>query len=188
MKAALKLYNRDIFKKYSDKESIDEFDDDFVIDQFMEEQRALGLTERECNMLYNKIGRAHIIDKKEEDNWKMMGTSLKMGMGYTDMGTDFATLIMYIAINPKIALLQGLVMAFSFFIQGVTSVLFGQPWWVGLVGLMGMKPMLEWWREIYELPPFVGQKMPNEYMIWLSRMVEMSKLLVVFSSSRVHII
>ena len=72
------MYNRDIFSKYSDKESTDEFDDDFVIDQFMEDQRAMGLTERECRMLYNKIAAAHIIEKKEFDKWKNFGTFWKL--------------------------------------------------------------------------------------------------------------
>ena len=147
----------------------------------------LGLTESECRKLLCKLLADNIIEQ-EEVKWKVMGTSLKMVMGYTDLGTDFATLVMYMEINPKIALIQGLVLAFSFLCQGVSSVALGQPWWVGLVGFMGMKPMLEWWREIYELPPFEGQILANEYMLWVSRMTEMSKLLVVFSSSRVHII
>ena len=181
------MYNRDIFSKYSDKESTDEFDDDFVIDQFMEDQRAMGLTERECRMLYNKIAAAHIIEKKEFDKWKIFGTFWKLVMGYVDLGTDFAALAMYIAINPLIALVQGIVLAFSFLCQGVSSIALGQPYWVGLVGLMGMKPMLEWWRDAFEEPPFVGQIMENERMLFISRMIEMSKLLVVFSSTHVII-
>ena len=147
----------------------------------------LGLTESECRKLLCKLLADNIIEQ-EEVKWKVMGTSLKMVMGYTDLGTDFATLVMYMEINPKIALIQGLVLAFSFSVQGVSSVALGQPWWVGLVGFMGMKPMLEWWREIYEEQPFERQMLPNEIMLWVSRMTEMSKLLVVFSSSRVHII
>ena len=181
------MYNRDIFSKYSDKESTDEFDDDFVIDQFMEDQRAMGLTERECRMLYNKIAAAHSIEKKEFDKWKIFGTFWKLVMGYADLGTDLATLRMYLRINPLIALVQGIVLAFSFLCQGVISIALGQPYWVGLVGFMGMKPMLEWWRDAFEEPPFVGQILGNELMLGLSRMTEMSKLFEVFSSSRVII-
>ena len=177
------MYNRDIFSKYSDKESTDEFDDDFVIDQFMEDQRAMGLTERECRMLYNKIAAAHIIDKKEFDKWKNFGTFWKLVMGYADLGTDLATLRMYLRINPLIALVQGIVLAFSFLCQGVISIALGQPYWVGLVGFVGMKPMLEWWRDAFEEPPFVGQMVGNDAMLWMSRITEMSKLFEVFSSS-----
>ena len=90
---------------------------------------------------------------------------------------------MYLRINPLIALVQGIVLAFSFLVQSVSSIALGQPYWVGLVGLMGMKPMLEWWRDVFEEPPFVGQKLDNGQMMWLTRMTEMSKLLDVFSSS-----
>ena len=179
VKHAYKRFVKEVFKKHSSKDSTDAFDDD-TIDQFMEDQQELGLTESECRMLFCKIAAAHIIEKKEEDNWKIMGTSFKMFMGYFDMGTDLATLHMYIFINPRIALVQGIVLAFSFAVQCVSSVALGQPWWVGLVGLMGMKPMLEWWREVFEELPFVGQLMGNDLMLWLSRMVEMSKLLEVF--------
>ena len=187
MKAALTVYNRDIFNKQSKKESKDESDYDFILDAFMEEQRAMGLTERECLMLYKKIAAAHIIEKKEFDKWKIFGTFFKLLMGYADLGTDLATLRMYLTINPLIALVQGIVLAFSFLCQGVISLVLGQPWWVGVVGFVGMKPMLEWWRDAFEEPPFVGQKIGNEVMLWISRMTEMSKLFEVFSSSRVII-
>ena len=111
----------------------------------------------------------------------------KLVMGYADLGTDLATLRMYLTINPLIALVQGIVLAFSFIVQGVHIIALGQPYWVGLVGFMGMKPMLEWWRDAFEEPPFVGQMLGNEYMMWLTRMTEMSKLFVVFSSSHVMI-
>jgi len=108
-------------------------------------------------------------------------------MGYVDLGTDLATLRLYMTFNPTIALVQGIVLAFSFLCQGVSSITLGQPYWVGLVGLIGMKPMMEWWRDTFEEPPFVGQKLDNGQMMWLTRMTEMSKLFVVFSSSHVII-
>ena len=65
----------------------------------------------------------------------------------------------------------------SFFLLYIYRLLFS----------LGMKPMLEWWRDAFEEPPFVGQIFANEGMLWMSRVAEMSKLLVVFSSSHVII-
>lgn len=171
---AYKRYVKEVFKKYSSKDSTDAFDGN-TIDRFMEDQMTQGLTESECRKLLCDLAAAHIIEKKAEDNWKIMGTTFKMLMGYVDMGTDLATLFMYISINPRIALIQGIILAFSFTCQGIVSVALGQPWWVGIVGLLGMKPMLEWWREIFEESPFVGQLLGNDIMLWLSRILEMSK-------------
>ena len=178
---------KEVYKRHSDNESTDEFDEDTIY-RFMEEQRAMGLTVDECAELSYELNAAHINEKKEFDKWKIFGTFWKLVMGYVDLGTDFATLAMYMTINPLIALVQGIVLAFSFLCQGVISIALGQPYWVGVVGLMGMKPMLEWWRDAFEEPPFVGQLLGNDYILWVSRMTEMSKLLlVVFSSSRVII-
>ena len=186
VKAAHKLYKRDILDKHGDSESTLDFSMD-TIESFMEEQMALGLTEEEKTLLYKTIAYERVIEKREVDKWKIMGTFFKLVMGYVDMGTDFATLNMYLTINPLIALVQGIVLAFSFLCQGVSSVALGQPYWVGLVGFMGMKPMLEWWRDAFEEPPFVGQVFDNGGMMWISRMTEMSKLFELFSSSSVII-
>ena len=94
-------------------------------------------------------------------------------MGYVDMGTDVATMVNYVPLNPSIAIAQGVVLGFSFFVQCLTSVVLGQPFWVGVVGFIGMKPMLEAWRDAMDAKPFPGQKQGNDFMLFLTRFIEL---------------
>ncbi len=94
-------------------------------------------------------------------------------MGYVDMGTDIATMLNYATLNPSIAKAQGGILVFSLSCQFFSSVALGQPFWVGLVGLIGMKPMLEAWREAMDAKPYPGQKMGNDQMLALTRFIEM---------------
>ena len=94
-------------------------------------------------------------------------------MGYVDMGTDIATMVNYVTLNHSIAIAQGSILGFSLVCQFIISVALGQPLWVGLVGLIGMKPMLEAWRDAMEVKPFPGQKWGNDIMLGLTRFIEM---------------
>lgn len=60
-----------------------------------------------------------------------------------------------------------------FAIQSITSIALGQPSWVGLLALVGMKPALEAWRDATGEDAFKGQKVGSDFMIWICRMVEM---------------
>ena len=88
------------------------------------------------------------------------------------MGTDIATMVNYATLNPSIAKAQGGILGVSFFAQFLTSVGLGQPLWVGLVGFVGMKPMLEAWREAMDAKPFPGQKARNDQMLLVTRITE----------------
>jgi hypothetical protein len=90
-----------------------------------------------------------------------------------DLGTDLATMAYYATVNPVIAMVQGGVLVFSFVSQFTVSIALGQPLWVGLMGLVGMKPAVEAWREATGAEPFVDQKLGNDFMVWTCRMVEM---------------
>jgi len=41
------------------------------------------------------------------------------------------------------------------------------------VGFIGMKPMLEAWRDAMEAKPYPGQKEGNDFMLGLTRFIEM---------------
>ena len=105
--------------------------------------------------------------------WKKFWLFLKTTMGYVDMGTDIATMVNYVPLNPSIAIAQGVILGVSLFAQFLTSVVLGQPFWVGLVGVIGMKPMLEAWRDAMEAKPFPRQKQGNDFMLGLTRFIEM---------------
>ena len=105
--------------------------------------------------------------------WKKFWLFLETTMDYVDMGTDVATMVNYVPLNPSIAIAQGVILGVSFFAQFLTSVALGQPFWVGVVGFIGMKPMLEAWREAMDAKPFPGQKQGNDFMLALTRFIEM---------------
>ena len=94
-------------------------------------------------------------------------------MGYVDMGTDVATMVNYVTLNRSIAIAQGGILGFSFLVQFLASVTLGQPLWVGLVGLIGMKPMLEAWRDAWEAKPYLRQRLGNDVMLANTRFIEM---------------
>ena len=105
--------------------------------------------------------------------WKKFWLFLKTTMGYVDMGTGIDTMVKYTTLNPGIAKAQGVILGVSFFAQFLTSVGLGQPFWVGVVGVIGMKPMLEAWRDAIDAKPFPGQKGPNDLMLFLTRFIEL---------------
>ena len=139
----------------------------------MEGQKVLGLTSEEVVLLYREIAFAQVVEKAAFDPFRILVMFGKMFMGYVDLATDLATVRLYATLNPTIAVIQGVVFLFSFICQCVSSVVLGQPLWVGLMGLFGMKPMVEVWRDATEAKLFTGQKLVNEYTLWITHMVEM---------------
>ena len=170
--AAHKAYKRDILDKYGTIELTLDFDRK-TIDEFMEEQKVLGLTSDEVVLLYREIAFAQVVEKAAHDPFRILTMFGKMIMGYADLATDLATVKLYATLNPTIAVVQGVVLLSSFLCQCVSSIVLGQPLWVGLMGLIGMKPMVEVWRDATEAELFPGQKVGNEVMLWLTHMVEM---------------
>ena len=178
--AAYKAYKRDILDVHGSSSSSSSQSDSTLdlfgrhtIKDFMSAQKALGLTDDELLALHEEIEYQQVVEKREESPFRILGLFLKTTMGYVDMGTDVATMVRYATLNPSVAIAQGVVLGFSFLSQFLTSVGLGQPLWVGLAGLIGMKPVLEAWRDAMESKPFAGQKMGNDFMLWLTRMVEM---------------
>ena len=170
--AAHKAYKRDILDKHGTIDSTLDFDRN-TIDEFMEGQKTLGLTSDEVHLLYREIAFAQVLEKAAFDPFRILRMFGKMLMGYADLATDLATLKLYATLNPMIAVVQGVVLLFSFLVQCVSSIVLGQPMWVGLMGLIGMKPMVEVWRDATEAKPFPGQKVGNEIMLWLTHGFEM---------------
>uniref|UniRef100_A0A6T5THP8 XK-related protein n=1 Tax=Triparma pacifica TaxID=91992 RepID=A0A6T5THP8_9STRA len=113
------------------------------------------------------------VDIKEVDHYKVMKTFGKALLSYFDIVTDVLVLLDLIAKqNTRMALIQGISFGVSFLIQSIISIAFGQPLWVVLSGLVGMKPAIESWRDATRAKPFPSQKFDNEVMLMFSRMVE----------------
>ena len=183
--AAYKAYKRDILDVHGSSSSSSSQSDSTLdlfgrhtIKDFMSAQKALGLTDDELLALHEEIEYQQVVEKREERReerpFRILGLFLKTTMGYVDMGSDVATLVKYVTLNPSIAIAQGCVLGFSFLAQFLSSVALGQPLWVGLVGLIGLKPMLEAWRDAMEEKPFPGQKLGNDGMLFLGRITEMT--------------
>ena len=179
--AAASTYRREILVKYGDSESKLEFSKNTVKD-FMMTQKDAGLLGAEVVLVYRRVAFLHGEEKAEYDRYRIVLLFFESMMGYIDLGTDIASMMHYASQMPTIAIIQGVVIAFSFLCQFISSVALGQPIKVGFVGLVGMKPMLEAWREATAAKPFEGQKLGNETMMWICRMVEM---VVSYSLSRV---
>jgi len=142
------------------------------IDTFMDAQRLKGLTTEECDKLKTRLIIVQVQEKKEIDTFKVMKLFLKTAISYTDLITDVMVLLVFTKTAPDLAMVQGASLAFSMFCQCVTSLVMGQPLWVGLAGLVGMKPVIEAWRDATNANPFENQKISNETMLFLSRILE----------------
>jgi hypothetical protein len=170
--ACMRTYKREILSVHGTRDSTLAFNE-HMIDDFMERQKASGLSESDVMLVYRRIAFSQVVEKAEFNPYRILSLFIKTMMGYVDLGTDLAAMAYYTEKNPLIAAVQGGILVFSFFMQCIFSIVFGQPLWVGLLGLVGMKPALEAWRDATGAGPYEGQKMANDQMLGICRMVEM---------------
>jgi hypothetical protein len=108
----------------------------------------------------------------------MMMTFLKTLLSYFDFTTDVMVFLDLLKKADKVfrvlAFAQGVSIGFSLFCQCVTSLAFRQPLWVGLAGLLGLKLLIEGWRDAVGSKPYPNQKLNNEMMLLLTRMTEIT--------------
>jgi len=142
------------------------------IDTFMEAQRLKGLTIEECDKLKTRLIIVQVQEKKGIDTFKVMKLFLKTAISYTDLITDVMVLVVFTKTAPDLAIVQGASLALSMFCQCIFSLVGGQSLWVGLAGLLGMKPVIEAWRDATNAKPFENQKLSNEMMLFVSRITE----------------
>jgi hypothetical protein len=83
-------------------------------------------------------------------------------------------LVEFIATNPAMAVIQGVSLGFSMVAQSFTGFAWGQPTWVNVLGLFGMKPLIEAWRDAVDAKPFPNQKNDNKFMLTTSRLLEVA--------------
>ena len=172
IKACVRTYQREVLSVHGTRESTLNFNEQTILD-FMETQKCIGLSESEVNLVLVRIAYLQVVEKAEYDPYRILSLFFKTMMGYLDLATDIATMALYVSKLPTIAAVQGGILVFSFVVQCVTSIALGQPLWVGLMGLIGMKPALEAWRDATGAEAFVGQKVGSDLMMWICRMVEM---------------
>ena len=148
------------------------------INKFMAKHKAMGLTDAECNELTTEVIVSFFKDRVSVDNSKMMKTFFKTLLSYADFTTDvmvFVDLLKKVdRVFRVLAIAQGVSIGFSLLCQCVISLAFGQPLWVGLAGLIGLKPLIEGWRDAVGSKPFPNQKVNNEMMLALTRITEIT--------------
>jgi len=170
---ALQKFRRDVLEPF-----VEDVEAESIVDKvkdFVDSQILKGLSYDEAENLKYDIMNAMAVDIKEVDHFKVMKTFGKALLSYFDIITDVLVLLDLIAKgNTRMALIQGISLGVSFLIQSILSLAMGQPLWVVLSGLVGMKPAIESWRDATRAKPFPKQRGNNEFMLMLSRMVEVS--------------
>lgn len=170
--ACIRIYKRELVGVHGTPDSTLAFDED-TVEEFMERQKANGLTEAEVLLVYRRIVFLQILEKAGFDPNRVLILFLRTLMGFVDLGTDIATMMFYASVNPVIAIVQGGILAFSFAMQCISSLALGQPLWVGLMGLIGLKPAVEAWRDAIVADEFKGQKVGNDLVTWVCKTLEM---------------
>jgi hypothetical protein len=172
VKACVRTYTAEVLSVHGTRESTLSFSEQTVFD-FMERQKSFGLSDLEVHLAWARIAYLQVVEKAEYNPYRILSLFFKTMMGYVDLATDVATMAYYATVNPMVAAVQGGILAFSFVCQCVFSIALGQPLWVGLMGLIGMKPALEAWRDATGAEAFKGQKLGSDQMMWICRGVEM---------------
>ena len=170
--ACMRTYKTEVLSVHGARESTLAFSEQ-TIDDFMERQKACGLSESDVLLVYRRIAFLQVVEKAEHNPYRILSLFFKTMMGYLDLTTDIATMALYVTKLPTIAAVQGGILVFSFAVQCVSSIALGQPLWVGLMGLIGMKPAVEAWRDATGADAFKGQKMGNDQMLWMCKVAEM---------------
>ena len=148
------------------------------INKFMERHKAMGLTDAECDEFMTKVIASSFKDRVSVDDYKMIKTFFKTLLSYADFTTDVLVFVDLLKKADRVfralAIAQGVSIGFSLLCQCVVSLAMGQPLWVGLAWLVGLKPLIEGWRNAIGSKPFPNQKLNNEMMLLLTRMTEIT--------------
>ena len=136
-----------------------------LVDKFMAKQIEGGMAEAEVDRLKTLLIVSIAQQKKEIDRFKVLRGFGKTVISYADIVTDVLVLSTFVKMNSSMAAIQGLSLGFSMFVQSISSIIFGQPIWVALLGLVGMKPIVEAYRDAIDAKPFPKQRMANETML-----------------------
>jgi len=141
---------------------------------FLSAHQMKGLTSAETDELCHDIIVKIATEKKDFDPFRVMKVFGKFCLSSFDTTTDILITITLSATSPKMAIVQGGALLFSFVFQSIFSHILGQPTWVVLSGLFGTKPIVEAWRDATDAKPFPDQKVANDQMLFLSRMIEIT--------------
>ncbi|GMH59753.1 hypothetical protein TL16_g02897 [Triparma laevis f. inornata] len=167
---ALQLFYAEVHEPYLEDSKMESVVEEMKA--FVGAQVLRGLTDVEADELKYAIVNKLATELKDIDHYKVMKTFGKTLLSYFDIITDILVLVDLIERNSRMALVQGISLGVSFLFQSVLSLACGQPIWVVLSGLVGLKPAIESWRDATRAKAFPNQKLGNDYMLIISRMTE----------------
>jgi hypothetical protein len=175
---AKKLYDKEI----SDEELAD-FDDDAklkpIVAEFVQAQKEKGLTQEECFELAIELICEEMFAKNRIDTFKVFTSCWKTGMSYADFITDVLVWVQLLKkwqdnVHRALAIAQGVSIGFSLLCQCFFSLALGQPLWVGLAGLIGLKPLIDGYRDAVGCKPYPNQKLNNDQILFIGRITEVA--------------
>ncbi|GMH51759.1 hypothetical protein TL16_g01082 [Triparma laevis f. inornata] len=167
---ALQLFYAEVHEPYVEDPKMESVVEEMKA--FVGAQVLRGLTDVEADELKYAITNKLATELKDIDHYKVMKTFGKALLSYFDIITDILVLVDLIERNSRMALVQGISLGVSFAFQSVLSLACGQPIWVVLSGLVGLKPAIESWRDATRAKAFPNQKLGNDGMLMMSRMTE----------------
>ena len=147
-----------------------------VVAKFLQEERSRGLSRDECATLTLECFCKQTVAKNQIDAFRVFKSFWKTGLSYVDYTTDIMVFVQ-LAYSKKrvgLAIAQGVSIGVSLLLQCVVSLVFGQPWWVGLCGLLGLKPLIDGYRDAVGSKHFPKQKIGNDSILLITRMVELT--------------
>ena len=110
---------------------------------------------------------------KDQKSWLFVKALKQIVISYGDLLTDVGTIWHFFSIGERLkGTVLASVLAFSFVVQAVVSFLFGQDCLSVAAGLLGMKPIIDTVRDLNSSPPPKEQKLPNDVMLFFTRMIE----------------
>ena len=147
-----------------------------VMMKFLEDQKSAGLSQDECRDLVMKITYRLIVANNMGDIYKPFTSLFLFVASYFGFFTDVMVFLKMFDSTKQgcIATAQGVSLGSSLLFQCISSLAFGQPLWVALGGLIGLKPIIEGCREALDLEPFPNQKVSNETMLLFARVTEVA--------------
>jgi len=126
------------------------------VKEFVEVQKKLMLSDDCTDLSYQLIAKL-FNEKKGIDTFKAIKVFGKTIVSYFDLITNVLVFIEFLSRRATIAILQGVSLGFSLVLQIMMSIVIGQPMLAALSGLIGLKPVIEAWRDAKDAKPYPKQ-------------------------------
>ena len=166
-----KHFKKDIIDEYVHGDLKDTFDTTSITN-FLHKQQANDVININNDILKTSIIYNMVLDMKHIDKHRFLFILLNSVADCIDIFLDIALLLQYIHLKyTTFVILQGLTIGISFFLQFIVSIICNQPIGWALTGLIGIKPILDNWRDATTTVAFSGQITTNAQSRWISRII-----------------